>query len=364
MSLRATRAIVDRAIKRRHRRAPTMPYAPLPGPSDGPRLSQSAHGKMQRAIQHAWADSMLRKYGNSVARYILFCENEGIEKDKRLPASEFLLCVFAASRVGEVAGVTARGAIAAVKAWHIVSGAPWHGGLRLRYTLRGVENLAPTDSKQPERPPFMATMLDILEEELDQNDPKDAAVFASACCAFWGQIRLGEILSTAQGSFKKGRIPTASDVKKPSTRAGSRRLKLPWTKTKGARGDEAMLCRQNGRSDPIRAVENHLSINDIPRDMPLFSYQNKRGDLVCLTRKKLLDRCNEIWARHGFRRERDTPSELEERQSSCWQVSVLTWSKRWGDGNQTRSRCTGAALTYSRHYMRNTLICRWVSIIL
>ncbi|KAJ7692861.1 hypothetical protein B0H17DRAFT_1132841 [Mycena rosella] len=182
---------------------------------------------MQHAIQHAWADSTLRKYGNSVARYILFCENEGIEKGKQLPASEFLLCAFAASRVGEVAGVTARGAIATVKAWHIVSSAPWHGGLRLRYALHGVENLAPTDSKQPERPPVTATMLDILEEELDHNDPKDAAVF-SACCAFWGQIRLGEILSTAQETvYESGLTQTQAPVDEDEGRQRRRGNALP-----------------------------------------------------------------------------------------------------------------------------------------
>ncbi|KAJ7071761.1 hypothetical protein B0H15DRAFT_754358, partial [Mycena belliarum] len=256
--------------------------------------------KIQRAMQNAWADSTLDKYGASLEAYFHFCNKEQVSRRQRLPADEFLLCAFAASRAGEVAGGTARGAVAAVKAWHIVNGEQWNGGIRLRYTLRGVEKLAPSSSKRNERPPVTAAMLDVLDEELDHNDPKDAAVFVTACCAIWGQARLGELLSTAQGSYKQGRIPLGADLKPPSSRAGSRILRLPYTKTKGKLGEDAMICRQRGRSDPIHAVENHLVVNDIQADLPLFAYRNERGDLKCLTRKKFLERCNEVWARHGF----------------------------------------------------------------
>ncbi|KAJ6502990.1 hypothetical protein DFH09DRAFT_844939, partial [Mycena vulgaris] len=256
--------------------------------------------KLQHAIEHAWADSTLSKYASGLDAFLVFCDKEGIKKEQRLPANEFLLCAFAASRVGEIAGGTARGAIAAVKAWHIIHGEEWQGGLRLRYTLRGVENLAPEGSKREERPPVTAAMLDALEAGLDHNEPKDAAVFTAACCAFWGQARLGELLSDTQGSFKRGRIPTAADLRQPSTAAGSRILRLPYTKTKGRRGEDAMLCRQRGASDPINAVESHLRTNTIPPDMPLFSHHDAKGRLVCLTRKKFLKRCNEVWSTLGF----------------------------------------------------------------
>jgi hypothetical protein len=263
-------------------------------------MSDEARDKVELAIQHAWADSTLKKYGQSLEAFHHFCNAEGVSMDQRLPANEFLLCAFAASRVGEIAGSTARGAMAAVKAWHIINDAEWQGGIRLRYTLRGVENLAPAKSKKEARPPITREMLDVLEAKLDHNDPKDAAVFAAACCAFWGQLRLGEILSDTEGSFKRGRIPTASDLRPPTSPRGTRVLHLPWTKTKKSSGDDAILCRQQGPSDPIRAVEEHLKANDIPPDLPLFAHRNTAGNLICLTRKKMLRRCNEIWGRHGY----------------------------------------------------------------
>ncbi|KAJ7619026.1 hypothetical protein B0H17DRAFT_876978, partial [Mycena rosella] len=95
-----------------------------------------------------------------------------------------------------------------------------------------------------------AAMLDVLERCLDHDDPRDAAVFVTACCAFWGQMRLGEILSVssspAQGPVKCGRIPTFSDLSNPS----SRDLHLPYMKTKGPKGEDTMLCRQSEPSDP------------------------------------------------------------------------------------------------------------------
>ncbi|KAJ7135926.1 hypothetical protein C8R44DRAFT_595316, partial [Mycena epipterygia] len=207
-------------------------------------VSAQTRAKIQHAIRHAWADSTLKKYGYGLEAFLAFCDTENIAKNQRLPANEFLLCAYAASRAGEIAGGTARAAIAAVKAWHIIHDEEWQGGMRLRYVLRGVENLTPASSKRDPRPPVSATLLNVLDTELDHKDPKDAAVFASACCAFWGQIRLGEILSDTQGSYIENRIPLVSHLEPPSTPAGSRMLKLPYTKTKGSSGDNAMLCRQ------------------------------------------------------------------------------------------------------------------------
>ncbi|KAJ7705618.1 hypothetical protein B0H17DRAFT_1038498 [Mycena rosella] len=268
-------------------------------PSRHNRLSSSAKANVRLAIEHAWAKSTLKKYGQGVAAFERFCDLESVPHSQHLPADKFLLCAFTASRAGEVAGVTARGAVAAVKAWHIMNDAPWMGNIRLCYTLRGVENLTPSSSRCDQRPPVTAAMLDALDKNLDHNDPRDAAVFASVCCAFWGQIRISKILSETQNSFIPGWIPLVSDLAPPSSHAGSRILKLPHTKTKGNRGNSSMLCRQQGASDPIKAVENHLLVKAIPDNLPLFLHRNRAGGLICLTCKKLMLRYNVVWAALG-----------------------------------------------------------------
>ncbi|KAJ6510867.1 hypothetical protein C8R45DRAFT_1089004 [Mycena sanguinolenta] len=208
-----------------------------------PQLSAGSKGRIQHALENTWADSTMMKYSSGLEAFHEFCDRENIPQRQRLPAGEELLCAFAAACTGEIAGGTARGAIAAIKAWHIIQDAQWNGGIRLRYTLKGVENLTPDHSRRDQRPPVTRAMVDMLQNTLDLADPTDAAVYAAACCAFWGQIRPGEILSETQGTYKAGCIPLVSDLSQPVTEAGTRVLRLPHTKTKGARSDDAILCR-------------------------------------------------------------------------------------------------------------------------
>ncbi|KAK7000975.1 putative reverse transcriptase domain protein [Favolaschia claudopus] len=294
------RSIISRVLQQTSKK-PTIFAGGIQKPKSAKlRNAKQAKERIDYAIQHAWADSTLEKYASSLKAFHTFCDSEGVDQAQRLPASEFLLCSFSASRAGEIAGGTARAAVAAVKAWHIIEGEDWQGGIRLRYVLRGVENLAPESSKRDIRPPVTASMVDLLAEHLDKSSPLDTAVLAAASSALWGQIRLGEILSDTQGKFKAGRIPMVADLRPPSTSAGSRALHLPWTKTKGKRGEDAMLVKQNTPSDPISALESHLTTNSIPSNLPLFSYRNAQNSLICLTRKRFLQRCNEIWGRYGY----------------------------------------------------------------
>ena len=82
------------------------------------------------------------------------------------------------------------------------------------------------------------------------------------------------------------------------TTKGSRSLRLPWTKTTGARGASVVLCFQNGPADPISAMDNHLRVNDAPPDLPLFSYKTG-GRWTALSKSKFLVWCNNIWLANG-----------------------------------------------------------------
>ncbi|KAJ7320715.1 hypothetical protein DFH08DRAFT_917303 [Mycena albidolilacea] len=218
-------------------------------------MPEHAKARMQWMLDNAWANSTLDKYKLSVDTFHKFCDQ--------------LLCCFAVSRAGEITGGTARSAVAAVKAWHI------HGG---------VENLTPESLRREEHPPVTEEMINILEKELDLSEPKDAAVFAAACCA----------------KYFIGHIPMDPDLGPTATAAGTRVLRLPWTKMKGEHGDKAVLCRQRTKSDPVNAIENHVAINAIPADLPLFAYRNENRDHIYLPRRKFLLRCNKIWSKHGI----------------------------------------------------------------
>ena len=105
-------------------------------------ISNDIHQKMAKAINSAWATSTLGKYSNSVHLFLKFCTSQGIAHNYCLPASEFLLCAFAASIIGMHTATTARGNLSAVCAWHIANNHPYAGqhSLRFSYTLKGIEN--------------------------------------------------------------------------------------------------------------------------------------------------------------------------------------------------------------------------------
>jgi len=102
---------------------------------------------MKDTIRSAWHTNTLNKYGSGVEHFIAFCNRENIPAHLRLPASEHLLCAFAASSTGHRAGDTISSDLSAVRAWHIINNAPYMGGLQLKYTIKGARNLTPKSSK-------------------------------------------------------------------------------------------------------------------------------------------------------------------------------------------------------------------------
>ncbi|KAJ7112064.1 hypothetical protein C8R43DRAFT_1138992 [Mycena crocata] len=266
------------AIPRLFQRHPSLPHSTKP-PFQ---LSVKALDNLDNAFRHAWAPGTLNNYGYAVDRFLAFCAQEKIPIRFQLPADEFVLCAFAASGAGIHAGSTARNNIAALKAWHVAQGQTWKGSSRLHYVLAGVENLAPETSKRPPRPPINAEMLRVLYNGLDFTYPRDVAIFAAACVAFWGQCRLGEILpdSTTEPAL----------MHKPT------RAQLP---SQQKSGEDVVLVAQNDPINPEIALHAHLKINNLPANLPLFAYRTGAG-VEILTRAKFLLRCNQIWSKAGY----------------------------------------------------------------
>lgn len=115
-------------------------------------LRQKVKDRMDRAIREAWRPSTLGKYSNGIHRFLTFCNTENIPNSFCLPASEYLLCAFAASTIGERSGETISADISTLCAWHILNNTPWMGRMRLCYTIKGAKNLTPESSKLPRRP--------------------------------------------------------------------------------------------------------------------------------------------------------------------------------------------------------------------
>nr|GAT53151.1 predicted protein [Mycena chlorophos] len=257
--------------------------------------------QIQSVLERGWASGTVDNYGSSVTRFREFCRREHIPRSLQLPAHEFVLCAFAASSARVHAGTTARKNISALKAWHIVNDQPWLGGPRLQYVLAGVENLTPTSSKRPPRPPISSAMLAELHRGLDFSAPLDVAVYAAACVAFWGQCRLGELLPISQIDRSLNEKPTRANVTQSGSSKPSTKIRLPHTKTQKA-GDDVFLVDQSRPFNPRTALQIHLTVNTLPSSSSLFAYRDRHGAPRLLTRSIFLERCNTVWTAVGYPR--------------------------------------------------------------
>ena len=278
------------------------PPSPLPRIPINLSLSAKTLSLLDKSLQNSLSASTISGYSLALARFLSFCNLENIPSELRFPANEFVLCAFAASNAGQISGDTVCKYISALKAWHILHNVDWKGGLRLNFVLNGVKNLTPLSSRRPPRPPVNTTMLLSLIDALNLRDPLDAAVAAAASIAFWGQCRLGELLSSSRTDSSTSSRPSRQNLstKSPYRRTLSYTLFLPRTKTK-PHGESITLVSQLGPSDPLRLLRNHLQVNDLSSSFPLFTHKSSYGPYT-LTKRRFIIRCNEIWSKLGYPR--------------------------------------------------------------
>jgi hypothetical protein len=267
--------------------------------NDSLMLSSHTKDHVMQAIQNGWANSTLKRYSGAIKQFIHFCDVERVPDHLRFPADEFVLCAFAASSFGKHAGGTPRSRLSALKAWHTAHNVKWNGSARLRYVSNGVRNCVPGASRRPPRPPVNAKMLVQLVQNLDLNSPLDAAVAACASTAFWGQCRIGELLPLSSSPPSSHPLPLRSDFKRSLKDTRSCILRLPQTKTHRY-GQDVVLVDQRYPINPISLLKNHIRVNKVHEDQPLFSVTLSGGPHSPLTKRLFLQRCNAIWSVFGY----------------------------------------------------------------
>lgn len=126
---------------------------------------------VDRVIAHLWAPSTSKRYSFAVEDFIKFCKLHEVLLNCIWPASEDLLCFYAASMAGTLAGGTISNKISGLHFYHIQHNMPWRDSIRLRHTVKEVENLRPEASFQKEQPPITLKMLQRIKTSLDLFNP-------------------------------------------------------------------------------------------------------------------------------------------------------------------------------------------------
>ncbi|KAJ3859815.1 hypothetical protein EV359DRAFT_17142, partial [Lentinula novae-zelandiae] len=132
--------------------------------------------------------------------------------------------------------------LAAVENLVISKGNGWRGGFRLHEVLNGVQRAAHASSFRPECDPVKDTWLNLLHDKIDNTgcDAFNTCITACADTVFYGQLRLGELLSNSSlvSKYTGSKLPLLSNLSITTTPndKSSAKLQLPCTKTHQSRG--------------------------------------------------------------------------------------------------------------------------------
>ena len=255
-------------------------------------LSEAEHERIKDTMLHAWEEDTREVYGAGLLMWHCFCNDRDIPEQERAPASQTLLSAFVAHMAAAYLGKTISNYLHGVRAWHALHSIPWQlDKPKMDTMLRAAEKLTPTSSKRKKRRPYTPNFIAALKQQMNLEDPLDAAVFACLTTCFYATARLGEFTVRTLQSFNPNTHITMRNLSYDQDHNGLKvtALHLPRTKTAGNEGEDVYWASQDGDSDPTTALQNHFRVNQPSKVSHLFAYQAKHARKP-LTKAKFLDR--------------------------------------------------------------------------
>ncbi|KAF8585810.1 hypothetical protein K439DRAFT_1615689 [Ramaria rubella] len=205
-----------------------------------------------RQTQDVMCSSVIKKtrgnWGVGILCFNQYCNSIGIPESGRMPAPEYLLCLFVAN---------------------------YGAGSVSDDCINSASRLVLEDSRRPPRPPVSIQHIECLRAHLDLSNTFNSVVFAITTIAFYTipsrnsfnpSFHIARDCNITQGVAHHGRMFTT--------------IHIPWSKTCLSKGDDLHLIDTQSSSSPITALEHHLSVNHtIPPNAPLFAW--------CMAHRKL-----------------------------------------------------------------------------
>jgi hypothetical protein len=186
--------------------------------------------------------------------------------------------------------------------WHDYHNVSWCGDDEfVQLTLKGARKLTPSSSTHIPHPPVLIAHLDVIYDVMDFRNSYDAACWAVICTAFWGLVRLGEIIVTSLKLIDPTRNVQQKALLTWNEDFGVKSIMvwLPWTKTLQW-GTNLILTYEEGLSCPFQALQQHLSTNhDLPDKAPLFAFCMMEG-WEPMVKWVLMHQLHSIWTAKGL----------------------------------------------------------------
>ncbi|EIN04802.1 hypothetical protein PUNSTDRAFT_138002 [Punctularia strigosozonata HHB-11173 SS5] len=255
-------------------------------------------------MAQALAPSTAETYGAGLVAFHAFCDERQIAEEQRTPASATLMLAFLAALAGLYAGSTVANYFYGVRAWHLIHGVTWNmDDAAMQSMLKATVKLTPAASKRKKREPYTEDIIRAIRQQLALDQGFDAAVYACLTVAFYAAVyacltvafyacaRVGELTVRNRSSFEPGIHAKRTDLGLAEDRNGLRQQTLQLPRTKCAVGGEQIHWgQQDGITDPVAALANHLRINSVGDNEHIFAYTARNGEVWPLTRKAFLDR--------------------------------------------------------------------------
>ena len=170
----------------------------------------------------------------------------------------------------------------------------WSGNpINLRWTLHSKE-LSGSPHPPPEGrkgcctpPEFIAQ----IRQQLNLNDPFEAAVFACLTTCFYAAARVGEFVVPWLDAFSPSCHVTTANLRIDCNADGLEVTVLHISQTKAApvEGEDIFWSFHPGPTNPYYALKNHQQVNHPTEDAHLFAYRHK-GQLRPLTKPAFIKR--------------------------------------------------------------------------
>ena len=274
-----------------------MQWTPIerPPPQGERTPTEAEHRQVKETMVHAWEEEMHTSYSAGLLMWHCFCNSKGVPEEERAPAQQTLVSAFMAHMATAYSGKTISNYLSGVRTWHLLHSIPW--ALEKKETevmLRATEKLTLATSKRKKCMPYTPTFISTIRQQLDLEQPLDAAIFACLTMCLYASARLGKFTVCTLSTFKPNKHVTTNNLSYDQDMNNLKVtvLHLPSTKVAGSEGEDVYWAMQEGDMDPTAALQNHLQVNQPPGAMHLFAYRTKHTRRP-LTKPKFLERVNE-----------------------------------------------------------------------
>ncbi|KAE8215986.1 hypothetical protein CF319_g8966 [Tilletia indica] len=266
-------------------------------------LTPTARWSLQVGMVSAVCLTTRQNYGSAVRAFLLWCEEELIPLDERLPCSEQLLLQFFSSQLELFRATTQSTRRAALQLWHDVHGFDFQFGGAIASRLTQAAKRLQTEPVPPRRPLGIDDLRIIRAALPLETDRRAAAVWACVAFGFFSLARIGELTASSLSDTRDAsqRALRGNWIFPPpeGTDAPTVSLHLPRDKV-NTRGSGLIAAAQRPSPEvcPVSAVRWYLHLNsDVPTSAGALAYRDPAGNVRELTANDCLKDVNAVLLR-------------------------------------------------------------------